>query len=73
MFGLLNPSKQAENTAKAIIKHFGVKKLGLITTLTLDNGGEFSKHEEISKALKIDIFFCRPYASHEKGTIENGN
>lgn len=73
MFGLLNPSKEASNTSKAIIKHFEVQKPGLITTLTLDNGGEFAKHEAIAEALKIDIFFCRPYASYEKGTIENGN
>lgn len=73
MFGLLNPSKESERTAQAIINHFEVKKPGLITTLTLDNGGEFAKHESIAKALNIDIFFCRPYASYEKGTVENGN
>lgn len=73
MFGLLNPSKEAEPTSKAIIKYFEAKKPGLITTLTVDNGGEFARHESITKALNIDIFFCKPYASYEKGTIENGN
>ena len=73
MVGLLNPSKEAEQTSKAIINHFEAKKPGLITTITFDNGGEFAKHETIAKALNIDIFFCKPYASYEKGTIENGN
>lgn len=73
MFALLNPSKHASNTGQAIINHFNVKKPGLITSLTLDNGGEFALHETIAKALQIDIFFCKPYASYQKGTVENGN
>ena len=39
----------------------------------MDNGSEFANNETIAEALQIDIFFCRPYASHQKGTIENGN
>ncbi|PHQ82126.1 MAG: IS30 family transposase [Coxiella sp. (in: Bacteria)] len=73
MFALLNPNKEAKNTSNAIIKHFGAKKPGLITTLTLDNGGEFACHKNIAKELKIDIFFCKPYASYQKGCVENGN
>jgi len=73
MFALLNPTKEAKNTSEAIIKRFDGKKPGLITTLTLDNGGEFALHKDIAKELKIDIFFCKPYASYQKGSVENGN
>lgn len=42
-------------------------------TMTLDNGGEFSLHENISKALDMKIFFATPYCSWERGTNENTN
>lgn len=42
-------------------------------TLTVDNGSEHTLHEEIAKELGVDIFFCHPYHSWEKGTNENTN
>jgi len=45
----------------------------LIRTLTLDNGVEFAQHQAIAQALNIDIFFCEPYCSWQKGSVENGN
>lgn len=68
-----NPSKHADVTSKNIISKFRGRKKVLIETLTLDNGGEFFKHEEIAKCLRIDTFFCDPYASYQKGSVENGN
>ena len=68
-----NPSKHADTTSKNIIKKFKGRKKILIETLTLDNGGEFARHEDIARALKIDTFFCDPYSSYQKGSVENGN
>ena len=34
---------------------------------------EFAKHKELAKALKTTVFFAHPYASWEKGAIENTN
>lgn len=42
-------------------------------TGTTDNDILFSKHKEIAKKLNIKIFFCHPYHSWEKGTVENVN
>ncbi len=42
-------------------------------TITADNGPENAEHEIISKALDADFFFCHPYHSWEKGTVENRN
>jgi IS30 family transposase len=42
-------------------------------TLTMDNDILFAKHEELAKLLGIRIFFCHPYHSWEKGTVENAN
>lgn len=42
-----------------------------LKTLTYDNGIENKHHEEIASALSIQTFFCKPYHSWEKGTVEN--
>lgn len=44
-----------------------------IKTLTIDNDISFQKHEKLSVMIGADIFFCHPFASHEKGTVENRN
>ena len=42
-------------------------------TLTMDNDILFAKHESLARILRIRIFFCHPYHSWEKGTVENAN
>lgn len=44
-----------------------------IKSITYDNGKEFSKHEIINKKFNIQSYFCKPYHSWEKGTVENIN
>lgn len=44
-----------------------------IKSFTIDNDLSFQKHEELSKLIQANVFFCHPYCSHEKGTIENRN
>jgi len=44
-----------------------------VKTLTLDNDISFQKHEKLSVLIGADVFFCHPFASHEKGTVENRN
>jgi len=41
--------------------------------LTSDNGKEFARHQEISKALRADFYFAHPYSSWERGLNENTN
>lgn len=42
-------------------------------TLTLDNDILFKMHKTLEKLLKVKIYFCHPYHSWEKGSIENAN
>lgn len=42
-------------------------------TITSDNGNEFTNHQTIAKSLNIQYFFANPYASYERGSIENLN
>lgn len=44
-----------------------------IKTLTLDNGIENKDHEKLSKNMDIDVYFCDPYSSWQKGGVENVN
>jgi len=44
-----------------------------IRTITYDNGIENRNHEELALILMIQAYFCNPYHSWEKGTIENTN
>jgi len=46
---------------------------GLVKSTTYDNGSEFSGHKEVNNVIKMDSYFCEPYHSWEKGTIENRN
>ena len=41
----------------------------LAQTLTVDNGKEFSDHAKLT----LDCYFARPFASWERGTVENTN
>ena len=42
-------------------------------TITTDNDLLLQKHKELEKLLGVKIYFCHPYHSWEKGTIENTN
>ena len=44
-----------------------------LNTITTDNDILFQKHKELEKLLGIKIYFCHPYHSWEKGTVENVN
>lgn len=42
-------------------------------TITTDNDILLQRHKELEKLLYIKIYFCHPYHSWEKGTVENTN
>ena len=44
-----------------------------VASITADNGPENAEHERIAAALRALFFFCHPYHSWEKGTVENRN
>ena len=64
-------NKQAETVADSMIKLLG--RVSSVCTITLDNGGEFAAHERVAKTVNADVFFAKPYASHQRGTNENTN
>lgn len=44
-----------------------------VNSLTLDNDISFAKHQALSRALGAPVFFCHPYHSWEKGSVEQTN
>ena len=43
----------------------------IVRSITSDNGTENTRHQEISEILGIKYYYCHPYHSWEKGTVEN--
>lgn len=69
----LLPDKTAKETKYALrkaIEEFGERH---VKTITYDNGTENAKHHEINEEFGIMSFFCRAYASWQKGLVENTN
>ncbi len=73
MVAVKNPTKEAKPTASKIINRLQKIQSKLMKSITFDNGLEFSQHEKIAEALKVKTYFCEPFKSYQKGSIENGN
>lgn len=66
------PSKSADTVAKAVCAKLLPHK-DKVLTITSDNGIEFTRHQRIALSLGADFFFADPYASWQRGTVENTN
>ena len=64
--------KKSEPLAKAVRRLLLPYKKH-IKTITTDNGPEFAAHKLITKFLGAVVYFADPYASWQKGAIENTN
>jgi IS30 family transposase len=63
--------KTAAGVEQALVEM--TRDLPHFRSLTLDNDVAFVHHEHISAILGVPIYFCHPYASWEKGGVENSN
>ncbi len=68
----LKNGKNAKELARTVIHLLSPFKEH-IKSITTDNGTEFACHEMITKSLGVTIYFADPYASWQKGAIENAN
>jgi IS30 family transposase len=44
-----------------------------LTSITTDNDILFRYHKQLERALGVPFYFCHPYSSWEKGSVENYN
>jgi transposase, IS30 family len=66
-------TKEADEVTSALCTMFFQVPEIARTGLTLDNGKEFARHEDVACTTGMDVFFARPYHSWERGTNENTN
>jgi len=66
-------NKTALETTNALTRTIESLPGELFKTITFDNGSENVKHVEIKKEYSIETYFCDPFASWQKGGVENAN
>jgi IS30 family transposase len=64
-------SKSSREMSKALARRLARVPKRLRKTITYDNGSENVEHERTNKILGTKSFFCKPYHSWEKGSVEN--
>ena len=68
----LKEGKQAVPLALTVVSLLKQEDIP-VRSITTDNGTEFAAHEIIARELNTKVYFAHPYASWEKGAIENMN
>jgi len=64
-------AKTAYHMHNATVKSLKKYSSKIVQSLTYDNGTENASHEITNYTLGIESYFCNPYHSWEKGTVEN--
>lgn len=65
--------KSSEQTRNAVICRLQKLPEKARRSLTVDNGTENARHEEITEAIGTRCYFARPYASWQRGSNEQVN
>jgi len=66
-------SRTAKDVRKAFAREMRKFPQELRKTLTHDNGLEMAEHKLFTKTTQMQVYFCHPYSSWERGTNENTN
>ena len=67
------PNRLSETVKAALVAMLVTIPKEFLHTLTQDNGSEHALHAELEKVIGIDVYFCHPFSSPERGTVENRN
>jgi len=65
------PRKGAREMRLALTRRLSQYPRGLRRSLTYDNGSENTEHVETNRVLGSRSYFCEPFHSWERGTVEN--
>lgn len=69
----LMSDKTAITNHNLIVKRLKKYDSQTVRSITYDNGSENTLHEQTNRALKTKSYFCEPYHSWEKGSVEQIN
>lgn len=61
----LRQAKKVNRAAQSILETETTR------SVTTDRGQKFCAHKRLSKKLGVPVYFCHPYTSLERGTVEN--
>lgn len=64
------PDRTAHSTQKTIVERLRAIPRKARRSITYDNGHENTRHYKVNRKLKMRSYFCDPYRSWEKGTVE---
>lgn len=64
-------SKESDERIQVLINRLKAFPQRMRKTVTMDNGTENTRHEQMVVQLGCQTYFCNPYHSWEKGTVEN--
>jgi IS30 family transposase len=67
------PNREAASMRKTLNRALCKLPIWMRESLTYDNGSENVEHQRTNDVLGTKSFFCAPYTSQEKGTVENTN
>lgn len=76
------PDQKSESVVEALNKleyRFGKDFKKIFRSITVDNGPEFADGKGIRKSIygseedRVELYYCHPYASWERGSNENNN
>ena len=65
----LMKNKTAQETKSATIRRLSRHPDELVKSITYDNGSKNVLHQEINDKLGVQSYFCEPYHSWEKGSV----
>ena len=65
-----SPRKTADQVAQTVIRML-MPFRNQVKTITVDNGKEFTFHQQIATALEAQVYFAHPYSAWERGANEN--
>ena len=65
------PKKGAREMSVALTRRLSRYPHGLRRSLTYDNGSEHTEHRRTNQVLGTRSYFCEPFHSWERGTVEN--
>ncbi len=69
----LHAGHDAATVADAIIEHMTVLPPWFARTLTWDRGTELARHQDVTAATGIQVYFADPHAPWQRGSNENVN
>lgn len=68
------PNLEAQTVRKTLVPFLHSLPSYARKTLTLDRGSEFAEWDMLEKIFPdLRVYFCTPYAPHEKGSVERSN